>query len=152
VFRSYFRGLKWLIIRFIALFLLLCVVLLVLSIFAEFKFTSLNHKIKRCFEAMWIKEDSKKRPKMTKHKQSTQTRTSTKCSVREAGEREGKSPRRPDRGVHHGPWWLTHSHAIRHAWSCIPVPSALSIPLRLFGFLCDFFDFGCCFVSKRAYI
>jgi len=49
VFRSHYRGLKWIIIRFIPLFLLLYVFLLILSVFAEFKFTNLNHKIRRYF-------------------------------------------------------------------------------------------------------
>jgi len=37
---------------YITLFLLLCVVLLVFSVFVEFKFTSLNHKIRRFFEGL----------------------------------------------------------------------------------------------------
>jgi len=49
VFGNRFRELKYLIIRFTTLFLLLRVVLLVLSVFADFKFTSLKHVIKRCF-------------------------------------------------------------------------------------------------------
>ena len=60
VFRSYFRGLKWIIIWFIPLFLLLCLALLVLSVFAEFKFTSLNQKIRTCF---WGPRTSNKIPK-----------------------------------------------------------------------------------------
>jgi len=48
VFRSNFRGLKWIIIRFIPLFLLLCMVLLVFSVFTELTFTSLNHKLRIC--------------------------------------------------------------------------------------------------------
>jgi len=47
---------------------------------------------------MWIKEDSKKRPKMTKHKQSTQTRTSTKRSIREAREAPGTATTTASRG------------------------------------------------------
>jgi len=43
--------------RFIPLFLLLCVVLLVFSIFAEFKLTSLNHNFRRCY---WGRRRSKK--------------------------------------------------------------------------------------------
>jgi len=84
------------------LFLLLCVVLLVFSVFAEFKFTSLNHKIRRCFEAMRIKEDSKKRPKMTKYGWSKARPVvqseAPKRSVREAGERSEQEPPRAARG------------------------------------------------------
>ena len=45
-----------------------------------------NMWLEDIFEAMWIKADTKKLPKMTQHRQSTRTRTTSKRSVREAGE------------------------------------------------------------------
>ena len=86
MFRSHFRGLKWIIIWYIPLFLLLSVVLLVFSVFAKFKFISLNHKIRRCF---WGPRGSRKIAKEAQNNQteprSMRTRTSTKRRVRGAG-------------------------------------------------------------------
>jgi len=85
------------------------------------------HVIRRCFEAVSIKEDGKQRLKMTQHKQSTRNRKSTKCSVREALET------RPARG-HHRLTMGTHGRASWVAWPCALASSDFAVFLRSLSF------------------
>jgi len=98
--------------------------------------------IRRCYEAMWIKKDSKERSKMTQHRQSTRTRKSAKRSVREA------SKTRPARGHHR----LTVGPTTARGGACMavcpgwhgrasPLPPICGFSSQLFGFLCNFFLF-----------
>ena len=82
MFRSHFRGLKWIVIWFIPLLLLLCVVLLVLSIFAYFDLQAQNMWIKYYFKALWIKDDTKRGPKTPNTDKSWQVPRSRKSKRR----------------------------------------------------------------------
>ena len=95
-----------------------------------------THVIKRCFEANWIKEGSKKRPKTTQHRQTTRTRKSIKRSVQEA------SKTRPARGHHGLTVRATNAHdgghmAAHPGWHSRASPLSLiySFPSCLFVFL-----------------
>ena len=112
MFRSHIRGLKWIIIRFIHLFL--CVVLLILSVFSELKFISLNHKIRRCF---WGPENQRrylKWSKMAQHGHSIANTTIKSIATRNQKRKKTKEevhPRQPPPRATHGgchvPWWWT---------------------------------------------
>jgi len=94
------------------------------------------HVIRRCFEAMWIKADSKKRSKMTQHRQSARTRKSTKRSVREASKTE---PAKGHHGLIMGPTTACGGGrtAVRPGWHsrASPLSPICSFFLCLFVFL-----------------
>ena len=109
VFGSHFRGLIWLIVWYMPLFLLLRLVSLVLRIFIYFWLCEPSYvSSMRIFEALRIKEDSKRFPKdptRSDHSQNYGPGRSKWSSRTNKEESPGQRAPWPVRGGGHRLWW-----------------------------------------------
>jgi len=148
VFRSHFRGLKWIVIWFIPLFFYYAWFCLFWAVFVNFNFASHKHDIRRCF---WGLEDQRRKLKAAQNNPTRTHRSKYRGQGRPNNEATkwnkectGQPPPRVARVVYHGPWWEWHGRAIWHAWPCVSFCSRFALFFHALLFSCAVFQFVCC--------
>ena len=142
---NHFKGLKWIVMQFLPLFLLLCVVSLVLRGFCRFRLCKHQARI----EQMFLRPRGSKKIAEEDQNDPTKAKSTKQDGVKTQRSRSDE-PTRPE-ATTAWLWWPPRAVVAATAVAAIASPgcfdffAAFCLPRRFFGF-------GSCFVLKRACI